>query len=165
VITYDEHGGCYDHVAPPGHATPPDPDSPVGQDGFTFNRFGVRVPTVVVSPWIEPGTVCRAEGWTPFDHTSILATVRNCFGLTEWLTERDKAAPDLGCCLTRTAPRTDRPKVKAPTIPSHEPPASNDLNQLICRLMESWAGKGRPPDKDTVKFVLETYTKFFSRKR
>ena len=85
LITDDEHGGCYDHFPPPNHATPPDPDAPPGQDGFLFNRFGVRVPTVVVSPWIEAGTVCRAPGRVPFDHTSIIATVRNCLGLKELL--------------------------------------------------------------------------------
>jgi phospholipase C len=65
VITYDEHGGCYDHVPPPGGAAPPVRGGAPGQFGFGFDRFGVRVPTVLVSPWIEPGTVCRAPGRTP----------------------------------------------------------------------------------------------------
>ena len=42
IITYDEHGGCYDHVPPPSGATPPDNDA--GEFGFDFTRFGVRVP-------------------------------------------------------------------------------------------------------------------------
>ena len=46
IITYDEHGGCYDHVPPPP-AVPPDAHQP---DGFEFNRYGVRVPAVIVSP-------------------------------------------------------------------------------------------------------------------
>ncbi len=51
VITYDEHGGCYDHVAPPNNAMPPNGYSgKPGQDSFMFNRFGVRVPTVVKYP-------------------------------------------------------------------------------------------------------------------
>ena len=58
VITYDEHGGCYDHVPPPWGAVPPDADT--GEFGFGFDRFGVRVPTVLVSPLIAPGTVYRA---------------------------------------------------------------------------------------------------------
>jgi phospholipase C len=49
IITYDEHGGCYDHVAPPPGATPPG-DGTVGEFGFDFTRFGVRVPAVLVSP-------------------------------------------------------------------------------------------------------------------
>jgi len=54
IITYDEHGGCYDHVAPPLGAVPP--DNSAGEDGFDFTRFGVRVPTVLVSPLIVVGT-------------------------------------------------------------------------------------------------------------
>jgi phospholipase C len=61
VITYDEHGGCYDHVPPPWGAVPPDDDS--GEFGFGFDRSGVRVPTVLVSPLIAPGTV--SPTWTP----------------------------------------------------------------------------------------------------
>jgi hypothetical protein len=52
TYTYDEHGGCYDHVAPPSGAIPPDHDA--GEFGFT--RFGLRVPAVLVSPLIAPGT-------------------------------------------------------------------------------------------------------------
>src|SRR5439155_627576 len=58
VITYDEHGGCYDHVPPPAGATPP--DNSAGEFGFDFTRFGVRVPAVLVSPLIPAGTVFRA---------------------------------------------------------------------------------------------------------
>ncbi len=43
VLTYDEHGGCYDHVPPPWGATPP--DNTAGEFGFGFDRFGLRVPT------------------------------------------------------------------------------------------------------------------------
>src|SRR5262245_22490589 len=70
VITFDEHGGCYDHVAPPV-AVPPDPHRPVGQMGFRFDRLGVRVPTILVSAYIEPGTVLN----TPLEHTSIIKTL------------------------------------------------------------------------------------------
>ncbi len=70
VITCDEHGGCYDHV-PPSLTIWPDgvvipPTSP-GGSGFLFNRLGVRVPTILVSPWIAQGTVSN----TIYDHTSI----------------------------------------------------------------------------------------------
>ncbi len=59
VVTYDEHGGCYDHVPPPAGAVPPDDDA--GEFGFDFTRFGLRVPTVLVSPLIAPGTVFRVR--------------------------------------------------------------------------------------------------------
>lgn len=107
VVTYDEHGGCYDHVAPPGGAIPP--DSSVGEFGFDFTRLGVRVPTVLVSPLITPGTVLRAPaGSPPFDHTSILASLEHRFGMPA-LTARDAAAADVGEVFTESAPRSDDP--------------------------------------------------------
>ena len=106
VLTYDEHGGCFDHVPPPWGATPPDGATESPYD-FTFNRFGVRVPTVLISPLIAPGTVYRVPaGSTPLDHTSILATVEQRWGLSP-LTARDAAAPAFGSVLTLDAPRTD----------------------------------------------------------
>ncbi|HEX4809834.1 MAG TPA: alkaline phosphatase family protein [Bryobacteraceae bacterium] len=107
IITYDEHGGCYDHVAPPLGATPPD-DS-VGEYGFDFTRFGPRVPTVLVSPLIPAGAVFRvAAGTTPLDHTSILKTIETRWNLPA-LTARDAAASDVGNVLTLTQLRTDDP--------------------------------------------------------
>lgn len=57
VITYDEHGGFYDHVPTPVDGVP-SPDGIVGPEPykFRFDRLGVRVPTILVSPWIERGT-------------------------------------------------------------------------------------------------------------
>jgi phospholipase C len=118
IITYDEHGGCYDHVPPPWGATPPDDSA--GEFGFDFTRFGPRVPTVLVSPLIPAGTVLRVPAAsTPFDHTSILATVEHRFSI-DALTKRDAAAPDVGGALTLTAPRTDDPLsgVTAPAPPA-----------------------------------------------
>lgn len=107
VITFDEHGGCYDHVPPPTGAIAPQP-WPVSRDGsFEFDRFGVRVPAIVVSSYVEPGTVFRAsEGEQPYDHTSILATLRDWFNLnadpTKFLpSPRIAAAPTLDRVLTR----------------------------------------------------------------
>jgi phospholipase C len=90
IITYDEHGGCYDHVVPPAATAPgvPRPGT------FDFTRFGVRVPAVIISPWVVPGSVIRPAGATPFDHTSIIATLRKLFPFAS-LTPRDAAAPDL----------------------------------------------------------------------
>lgn len=126
IITYDEHGGCYDHITPPENAVSPPAKS--AAFGFDFTRFGVRVPTVLISPWIEAGTVYRTGGTTPLDHTSILATLEKTFGLPP-LTDRDKAAPDVTDVLTLSSPRTDDPLagVKAPVADSSvkiEPHAS-----------------------------------------
>ena len=106
VITYDEHGGCYDHVPPPWGAVPPD-STTTGEYGFAFDRFGVRVPTVLVSPLIAPGTVYRAPATgAPLDNNSILKTVELRWSLPP-LTARDAAAPSFGDVLTLTTPRTD----------------------------------------------------------
>lgn len=107
IITYDEHGGCYDHVPPPSGAVPP--DTTPGEYGFDFTRFGVRVPTVLISPLIEAGTVFRVDPAVgTLDHTSILATLERRWNI-EPLTARDKAAPDLFTVISRTVPRTDDP--------------------------------------------------------
>ena len=92
VVTYDEHGGLYDHVPPP-RATPPGPPYP---DGFRFDRFGARVPAVLVSPAIPAGSVLRPSvSDMPFDHTSIIRTVQELFDLGPPLTPRVAAAPSL----------------------------------------------------------------------
>lgn len=122
IVTFDEHGGCYDHVAPPWTAVNPDASTP--QKPFGFDRFGVRVPTILVSPWIEAGTVFRSDsGDKEFDHTSILATLRDWQDLTMragsgWLkSKRIAAAPTLAPAFTRTQPRTDMPNIPSPPAP------------------------------------------------
>ncbi len=82
VITCDEHGGCYDHVPPPQTVSPDGkvvPTSEPGGSGFDFTRLGVRVPAILVSPFIAAGTVVN----TPVDHTSIIKTVINSFGVRD----------------------------------------------------------------------------------
>ena len=123
-ITYDEHGGLYDHVPPPSGATPP--DATPGEFGFDFTRFGVRVPAVLVSPLIPAGTVFRVPaGSTPLDHTSVLKTIQTRWGLPA-LTARDAAAPDVGDVLSLAAPRTtDLPvNLAAPTSTGANPAAA-----------------------------------------
>jgi phospholipase C len=117
IITYDEHGGNYDHVPPPTGAIAP--DNVIGSSGFDFTRFGVRVPAVIVSPLIPAGTVLHAPSdGPPFDHTSIIATLRARFGIGP-LGSRDAAAPNVGSILTEATPRTDDPLagLQPPTAP------------------------------------------------
>ncbi|CAK9329325.1 unnamed protein product [Citrullus colocynthis] len=114
VITYDEHGGFFDHVPPPS-AGVPNPDARLGPPpyNFKFDRLGVRVPTIFISPWIEPGTVVhRPSGPDPtseFEHSSIAATVKKIFGLKQFLTKRDQWAGTFDIVLNRHTPRTDCP--------------------------------------------------------
>lgn len=58
IITYDEHGGFYDHVHPPQNGVP-NPDGKKNSDGFNFDRLGIRVPTIAISPWIEKGVLIK----------------------------------------------------------------------------------------------------------
>jgi phospholipase C len=71
VVLYDEHGGFYDHVSPPD-AVPPD----AHRQEYAFDRLGVRVPAIFVSPWLEAQVV--HEG---FDHTSLLKYLADKWGL------------------------------------------------------------------------------------
>jgi len=122
LITYDEHGGCYDHVAPLFGAKTPDAASNPGKEGFYFNRFGVRVPTLVISPYVQSGTVFRTtktSPYTPYDHTSVLATLKRWKGIPQTAmpqSERTFAAPTFDNVLTLSAARTDVPDIKEPDI-------------------------------------------------
>lgn len=103
LVVYDEHGGFYDHVVPPSDAVAPSRPSP---EGFDFTRLGVRVPAVVVSPWIERGSTFPHV----FDHTSILATVGTM--TNRWVdSARARAAAPLDVVVNRMAPRTDASKL------------------------------------------------------
>lgn len=74
-LTYDEHGGLYDHVPPP-KACKPDDKGPVTEDGQplegAFDELGVRVPLIVASPWSKRGHVSHAV----YDHTSIVRFIQ-----------------------------------------------------------------------------------------
>lgn len=114
VITYDEHGGFYDHVPTPTTGVP-SPDGIVGPEPyyFKFDRLGVRVPTFFISPWIEPGTVIHGPSGpyptSEFEHSSIPATVKKIFNLEEFLTKRDAWAGTFEGVITRKGARTDCP--------------------------------------------------------
>jgi phospholipase C len=90
-VTYDEHGGFYDHVPPP-RAIPPDDIQPIldAQDGTFpagYDRYGFRVPLTVISPWSRPHYVSRRVA----DHTSILSFIEHRWNLPA-LTRRDANA-------------------------------------------------------------------------
>jgi phospholipase C len=120
IVLFDEHGGCYDHVTPPtskncAFAISPDgiviPQTQSGGSGFKFDRLGVRVPSIIVSPYTEARTVVN----TVFDHTSVLSTLVNRFGLPQGrLGLRQVQAPDVSVALNRQAPRQDFPPINPP---------------------------------------------------
>jgi phospholipase C len=72
VVLCDEHGGFYDHEQPIA-AVPPDYHQ---EDGFQFNLSGIRVPALLISPWVPKGVLA-----TPFDHTSLLKYLIDKWGL------------------------------------------------------------------------------------
>ncbi|CAB3791130.1 alkaline phosphatase family protein [Pararobbsia alpina] len=137
IITFDEHGGCFDHVLPPFNAMTPDQASSPGKEGFRFDRFGIRVPTVIVSPYIAAGTVFRSPTDTPYDHTSILATLRDWLGIPASAmlpSARIAKAPTLDAILTLSDARTDLPNIAAP-LGHYDRPAltapPNDLQKSL----------------------------------
>ncbi len=94
VIVYDEHGGLFDHVVPPA----------ADDDSVLFRKLGVRVPAIIVSPWVDRGSVSSDI----FDHTSIIKTIltrfcRNAAGSIPNMGQRVAAANHLGSVLTRTS--------------------------------------------------------------
>jgi phospholipase C len=89
IITYDEHGGFYDHVPPPAAVAPRDGGTKYSQHGFDFKQAGVRVPAIIISPYVNAGV-----DQTPYDHSSVLATLEWLFGMGP-LTNRDKSAASL----------------------------------------------------------------------
>lgn len=108
IVTFDEHGGFYDHQAPPP-TTPPGDQSKYANPNyyFLFNRLGVRVPALVISAYTAKGTIIGddpAAQSTQFDHSSVLATVEKAFGLAP-LTNRDAAANNLLIALNQATPR------------------------------------------------------------
>ena len=121
VWLYDEHGGYYDHVAPPP-AVPPDdvpPQLGPGDVAGGYDIYGLRVPAVVVSPYARPDYVSSVV----HDHTSILKLVETKFNLPA-LTNRDAAADDLLDCLDLgSAPAfATPPPLAAPLNPSIDTP-------------------------------------------
>jgi len=84
IVTWDEHGGFYDHVAPPATVNP---DGKVSPD-CNFELLGLRVPAILISPWIPRGTVDH----NVYDHSSVPATLKVIFGTSSFLTKRDESA-------------------------------------------------------------------------
>lgn len=87
VVVYDEHGGYYDHIPSPSTMNP-DGRVSTDQPPFGFDRLGIRVPAMLISPLVGKGVVDH----TVYDHTSLLATVKKVFGLPRFLTRRDASA-------------------------------------------------------------------------
>lgn len=127
VITYDEHGGFFDHQPTPTEGIP-SPDGVVASNGFNYDRLGVRIPTVLVSPWIARNTVVNtpsaAQAPTPtsqWEATSIISSANKIFGITDNMTKRDAwAATFVDLVDGSSGLRTDCP-LTMPTPPPLSP--------------------------------------------
>lgn len=140
IITYDEHGGFYDSVAP-GSTSPPNSLDDPGANKFAFNVLGVRVPAVVVSPLIA-----NQVDQTVYEHSSVPATIEKLFGLQP-LTARDQAANDLTHLLpSGTGAVTDAvraqsvPQLNAQRPTTPKPPMTQE--ELTARAAEPLPQKG-----------------------
>ena len=141
IVTYDEHGGFFDHVPPPVNAPNPDGLNASDAGGFDFTRIGMRVPCVVVSPWIAKGSVWHAteakeyDSNTPgvgaFEHSSLASTiVHKLFSPVEgmpkpeYLTKRDQWAATFEHVFeSLDAPREDSDCIRV--LPSVWSPSEN----------------------------------------
>jgi len=190
IVTYDEHGGFYDHVVPPskGIANPDGINSPPPGDWaswvptFAFDRLGLRVPAVIASPWVAKGQVDS----TAYQHTSALATLKNLFSLPKFLTARDaQARPFDGLFQKASKARTDTPttlpRVPLPkiTVPKSDPahPANQPLDETqkeIVRGVHALTASSHPdgPSIDTLPqtqgdasdHIRKRYRRHFGRK-
>jgi phospholipase C len=134
VVVYDEHGGLYDHVQPPS-AVNPDGKKWAGSGDsldppFNFTRLGVRVPAVLVSPYIQSGRIDH----TVYDHGSLTATVCKLFlknVANASLTERDRQAKTFEGNLTLDQPRQDQISFTPTAIAPLVAPINDHLRQLV----------------------------------
>jgi phospholipase C len=115
IYIYDEHGGYYDHVAPP-RVIPPDnipPSLSPGDPPGSYDMYGPRVPAIVVSPCSKPGGVTNRI----YDHTSVLATIEHKWNLPA-LTVRDANAQTIMDFLDPGNPALiNPPSLEAPLRP------------------------------------------------
>jgi phospholipase C len=186
IVLFDEHGGFYDHVAPPAAVNPDGINSPAPGDKasfappFAFDRLGLRVPVVIASPWVPKGRVDS----TLFQHTSIAATLKEIFGLPKFLTKRDAAANSFTRLFSLGAPRADAPmtldRAPLPTIaatpdqtahPANHPldPMQQGLVLGVHQLTLPSHAKGPAADQvpttqgEASKFVRARFEKHFGK--
>ena len=124
LITHDEHGGCFDHVAPLS-AVPPEKGMK-GDLEFSFDRLGIRVPMVMISSFIEKNTIINDV----HDHTSFIKTMSEKWGF-EGLTNRDKNANSFASVFSDKK-RDSYPEIPMPIIKEIQDDDYNDdqLNGL-----------------------------------
>ncbi|MBC7532597.1 MAG: phosphoesterase [Oligoflexus sp.] len=122
IITYDEHGGFFDHVSPPTCADA-DPE---------FRQLGFRVPSLVIGPTVRRGAVCKQT----LEHSSIAATLKTCFGMAS-LSPRMSAANDLSSCI-------DPSRVGLPQAAAGDAPVLELKRSKLSSLLSNGGIEGQP---------------------
>jgi len=188
IITFDEHGGCYDHVVPPGYygeipyptseiakiATAPDLSPYKKWDEFDFQRLGLRVPTIMVSPYIQRNTIINQF----MSHSSFLKTMHRKWNLSS-LSVREDASPDfardtnvLQPTLQRTT-KADMPKLPPPMLRVDNTDYSQALLEAVLTIIvklfrlishklgphDSLSTKAITTQEEAVAFILNTIRK------
>lgn len=164
-LTFDEHGGIYDHVPPPRAENPWPNDV---NNGFRYDLMGPRVPTMVVSPFIEPKTVFRSETPVAYDATSFLATLLHWYGIPKerwYLGNRTHHAPTFEKVLSRRTPRAKRPTFTPPTDKNFPTQGEGKPSQTVTHLAEIVAhsivarmARGKLPPEEVRKLSHEVLT-------
>jgi phospholipase C len=154
IVTWDEHGGFYDHLHPAPTVGPGDNSttSKLNKYGFTFQQLGVRVPAVVVSPLIAQNLIDHRT----YDHSSVPATVEAIFGLTA-ITKRDAQANNVSKLVTLSSPRSTPQTLPAPAstggqCPFPGPSKAKAAPTLAPHLMERPLD---PPDEGNLPGFLD----------
>lgn len=133
ILTWDEHGGFYDHVSPLPSIAPGDAPQFASSNkfGFTFMQYGTRVPAIIISPLIPANLIDHRV----YDHSSVPATIEQICKIQP-MTQRDAQANHLLELVSLTSPRTDAPT----TLPA---PAKPSVGELAMRA--STQGLPAPP--------------------
>lgn len=119
VVYYDEHGGFFDHVPPPNCPNPDGKNSTHITPSFAFNRLGVRVPAILISPWIRKGTVGKhpSHNESQYCHSSLIHTLREQFAPeSPSLSKREEWSLTFEDLINLDEMRTDCP-LTLPEIP------------------------------------------------
>jgi phospholipase C len=121
LVTFDEHGGTYDHV-PPGPASPPEERADT-EMGFTFDRLGARVPAIAISAYTAKGRVINDQ----MHHSSVVSTLTTKHGLQP-INDRDRGAPTIDNAIHLTRPR--QPSTWPDTRPAYVPTNPESLDPV-----------------------------------
>ncbi len=150
IVTYDEHGGFFEHIAPGAAPNPDGMNSPNPDDhanfkvpSFSFDRLGLRVPALIVSPWIKKGMVENRN----LQHTSVIKTATDVFGLAASLNARDASAASFADLFTQLeAPRAaadmpvrlDRPQIDHTVMSVVAGVAVDPADEPLDSLTDEW---------------------------